>query len=269
MSEKTTVERAQVFIPDRFHVTKVIVDPALTHLDSLVALAHDESTNADVVVKIKDRDQLENEANILESLNHPQIPKVVKGDIDRSIPYLATQSMPNDELLHKYLIGHPNPNLVARLCLSALDPIAYVHERRMGHFDLKPENLGLTISSPVSLLDFELARPFGEEPAVALHPAANSAEPSHERTTMFGNVPGTPGFLSPQRRRGEPGNEGDDIYSVGATVRELVGANPGFLAPVVECAMADKREERYGSATEMADHIRQLAGPRVLEALAA
>jgi len=98
---------------------------------------------------------------------------------------------------------------VRQLC-AALD---YAHGEKIVHRDLKPANLMLDSSGRLKLADFGLAR---------------LAHDSMTRLTGITFPGGTLGFMSPQQADGRPPQPSDDIYSLGATLYDLLTSRPPF-----------------------------------------
>ena len=100
--------------------------------------------------------------------------------------------------------------LVSQLC-AALD---YAHAEKVIHRDLKPANLMLDSNGRLKLADFGLARVI-----------------SDSVSRISGSLTsGTPLYMSPQQADGSMPRVTDDIYSLGATLYELLTSTPPFFS---------------------------------------
>ena len=119
----------------------------------------------------------------------------------------------------------------------------YAHrDARIVHRDLKPNNLLVTRAADdfpqgrIKIADFGLASTLSE---------------SAVRHSREGTTSGTPPYMSPQQARGERPTHLDDLYSLGATIYDLLTGRPPFFrgniyAQVVETTpppMAVRRSE--------------------------
>ena len=99
---------------------------------------------------------------------------------------------------------------IADQCLSGL---AAAHRRGILHCDLKPENLMITPSGQVKILDFGFAR----------------RTPTNETRTLEVSevLGGTPGYIPPEVLMGGVPDERSDIFSMGVVLYEtLLGHHP-------------------------------------------
>jgi len=101
--------------------------------------------------------------------------------------------------------------LVRQLC-AALD---YAHGERVIHRDLKPANLMLDSNERLKLADFGLA--------CVVHDSIT-------RMSGLQAGAGTLDFMSPQQADGKKPQITDDIYSLGATLYELLTSRPPFYS---------------------------------------
>jgi serine/threonine protein kinase/Tfp pilus assembly protein PilF len=117
------------------------------------------------------------------------------------------------------------------------DALDYAHNyARIIHRDLKPANLMVNQRGELKVSDFGIARSLGDSLSVI---------------TMAGGRSGTLAYMSPQQLEGERGTHLDDIYSLGASVYELLTSRPPFYAgdinrqirEKVPPSMAERRKE--------------------------
>ncbi len=88
---------------------------------------------------------------------------------------------------------------IASQLLSGLEAI---HAVGLVHCDIKPENVMLTESGRVVVMDFSIARALRERGAEKLH--------------------GTPAYIAPEEVLGKPLDTRSDIYSVGVMLAEMI-----------------------------------------------
>lgn len=104
---------------------------------------------------------------------------------------------------------------VAGWALQAAEALAHAHQRGVIHRDIKPSNLILDGEGRIWLTDFGLARRMDE---VTL--------------SLTGAILGTPRYMSPEQASAvsHPVDHRTDLYSLGATLYELVTGKPLFEA---------------------------------------
>jgi TolB-like protein/Tfp pilus assembly protein PilF len=106
------------------------------------------------------------------------------------------------------------------------DALDYAHNHaRIIHRDLKPANLMVNQRGELKVSDFGIARSLGDSMSVI---------------TMAGGRSGTLAYMSPQQLEGEDGTHLDDIYSLGATVYELLTSKPPFYVGNIDRQIREK-----------------------------
>ncbi len=103
--------------------------------------------------------------------------------------------------------------LLANAFAGVAEGLQHAHSRKIIHRDIKPSNLILDADGKLRILDFGLARLEGQE-----------------SLTVSGDFVGTPLYMSPEQARGRkiPIDHRTDIYSLGATMYEMLTWRPPF-----------------------------------------
>jgi serine/threonine protein kinase len=95
--------------------------------------------------------------------------------------------------------------------------LRYAHETvRIVRRDLKPANLMLTAAGELKVMDFGIARSLGDSMS-----RLSKASQAHSG----GPLP----YMSPQQLMDYPPSVRDDVYSLGATIYELLTGKPPFF----------------------------------------
>jgi hypothetical protein len=102
-----------------------------------------------------------------------------------------------------------------RIFRAVAEGIAHAHSNGIIHRDIKPDNILLGEDGSVKLVDFGLARVL-------------EADTTLSRT---GTIFGSPNFMSPEQALGKPVDQRTDVYSLGATLYQMLTGVPPFLAP--------------------------------------
>jgi serine/threonine protein kinase/Tfp pilus assembly protein PilF len=204
----------------------------------IVWLARDEELERDVALKflpdlmIQDRallDQLKRETKRCLELTHPHIVRIYDFIHDErsgciSMEYVDGETLSNLRAEKEQKVFEP-PEIagwIGQLC-EALD---YAHNRaRVIHRDLKPSNLMVNKRGDLKITDFGIARSLAD---------------SASRLTAEQGRSGTLVYMSPQQLKGERGTHLDDIYSLGATVYELLASKPPFYTGNIDRQICER-----------------------------
>ncbi|WP_193199710.1 protein kinase domain-containing protein [Nostoc sp. MG11] len=212
------------------------------------------------------------EAEILEQLgNHDQIPRL--------LAYFEE----NQEfcLVQELIVGHPlstemrpdecwNENQVIQMLQDVLGVLEFVHSYGVIHRDIKPDNLiRRDYDGKLVLIDFGAVKQMQTQVAADSQIAATVAI-------------GTPGYMPAEQAQGKP-RHNSDIYALGMiAIQALTGILPSQLqenletgevvwqnqtqvslrlAEVVQKMVRYHYRDRYQSATEVLQDLRELLSP--------
>ena len=210
------------------------------------------------------RQRFQQEALIAARLAHPHIVAVLDFGEDHTSSYLVMERLPGNTLRDEIVARGPlSTQRVMLVTAETLDALAAAHAHSVLHRDIKPSNILLQQNGHTKITDFGIAKSLD----VRTQPT-----PLTDDMTMAGVVLGTPGYLAPERRSGQPATVQSDLYAVGAVMVEaLTGRRPGpgpapmdELTPplrgIARRAMAMNPRDRFTSANEMAQSLRTTAG---------
>ena len=149
---------------------------------------------------------------------HPHVAAVHDVVMYEGLPWLVMEYVPDGVDLQTVLrrsVPLP-PARVARIGLAVLDALTAGHRIGILHRDVKPANILLAPDASGDPYARVLLTDYG----ITLQP--ESHEPRLTATA------GTPGYLAPERARGEPPTPAADLFSLGATLYAAVEGHGPF-----------------------------------------
>jgi serine/threonine protein kinase len=202
--------------------------------------AHDTRLNRDVAIKIlpevfaHDADRMarfEREAQVLASLNHPNI-AAIYGTEERALVMELVEGLTLAERISQGLIPLEETLAIANQIAEALE---YAHERGVVHRDLKPANIKITPEGNVKVLDFGLAKAVSNETVVD---DAVSSPTLTMRATQLGVILGTAAYMAPEQAAGKAVDRRADIWSFGVVLYEMLAGKRLFTGESVSHTLA-------------------------------
>jgi eukaryotic-like serine/threonine-protein kinase len=170
--------------------------------------------------------------------------------------------------------GPFDPGRAASVAAEVCDALGYAHRSGIVHRDVKPHNVLITEEGSLKVADFGIAK---------------AAFGTSDITTT-GSILGTVTYLSPEQVQGLEPDARSDLYSLGVVVYELLAGRPPFvedtqiavamahahrdppplrsiraripraLEAIVMKSLAKDPDERWQSAEEMMNALRQTGG---------
>ena len=220
--------------------------------------------------------RFEREARITARLQHPSIVHIHEAGVwPTGEPFFAMELVAGlslDDVISRAATLDQRLALIPNV-LAVADAMAYAHHRGVIHRDLKPKNV--------------LVGDFGETVVIDWGLAQDLSGHDVETDDPLGKVVGTPAYMPPEQARGQVVDPRTDVYALGAVLFHVLAGRPPISGPttdevlariiagprpslgstqpdvpadllaIVAKAMAFAAADRYPSAREFADDLRQ------------
>ncbi|MDD5179872.1 MAG: serine/threonine-protein kinase [Gallionellaceae bacterium] len=246
-------------------------DPKIGRVVAIKTMALSQEFEPDELEDVKAR--FFREAESAGRLNHPCIVTMYDAGEEHDLAYIAMEFLKGKDLVPYTKPDNllPLPTVLSIVARVA-DALGYAHTLHVVHRDIKPANIMYDPEGDtVKVTDFGIAR------------ITDSSK------TKTGMVLGTPSYMSPEQLSGAKIEGASDLFSLGASLYQLVCGKlpfagdsmaqlmfrianephtdilsirpdvPPCVAAVINKALAKKVEERYRTGNEMAEAIRQCA----------
>jgi serine/threonine protein kinase len=213
---------------DRYVLTRILGHGGM----GIVWLARDGELERDVALKflpepiVRDRavlTDLKRETRRCLDLTHPHIVRIHDFVQDAETACISMEFVDGDTLSNMRSDKSSSvfePEELGSWTRQLCDALDYAHKRaRIVHRDLKPSNLMVNSKHDLKVTDFGIAR---------------SLSDSVSKLTMARGTSGTLVYMSPQQLDGERASHLDDVYSLGATLYELLTSRPPFYSGGLE-----------------------------------
>ena len=187
-------------------------------------------------------------------LAHPNIAALYDaGVVDGGFAYLVYEILHGETLESRLARGPIPPGEAVAIAARLARALWHAHTHGVVHRDLKPANVFLTAEGDVKVLDFGMALLFGRA----------------------GPAGGTPAYMAPEQRRGEPEDARTDLHALGVVLQEMLTGErgsgvrpdrvPAAVAPLLTALLAEDPAARPRSARVALDELeaaaRALAAP--------
>ncbi len=266
-------------IASRYEILKALGKGGM----GMVYLAHDRQLEELVALKVLRSElaqspdlakRFRSEIKLARRVSHKNVCKIFEYGEDGSRQYIAMAYVDGVDLKKLLRDAGPfPPDEAFDIAIRVADALEAVHEEGIVHRDLKTPNIMKDTKGVVRLMDFGIAKDQAAGTAADL--------------TGTGMIIGSPDYMSPEQWHGHKADARSDIYALGIVVYELFTARVPFHAdtvpalmhlhlleppplegeaarllpepvrPVLARALAKEPRERFASAAEMAEALRE------------
>jgi serine/threonine-protein kinase len=179
--------------------------------------------------------RFQREAQVLASLNHPNIASIYGLEEADGVRCLVLELVEGETLAERIEKGPIPLDEALPTARQVAEALETAHERGVIHRDLKPGNIKVTPEGTVKVLDFGLAKAFqGEETEedIAKSPTMTAM------ATQAGIILGTAAYMSPEQARGQPVDRRADIWAFGCVLYEMLTGRQPFSGHTVSDTLA-------------------------------
>ena len=160
------------------------------------------------------RERFKNEAKMMASFNHPNITKIIDFDDQPHQLSIVMEFLEGEDLNEKIKRSGPlSQGAIQDVFVQTLSAFQYAHEKGVVHRDIKPSNIYVLPNGHVKILDFGIAKLFGQG----------------NEMTQTGTQMGTPIYMSPEQVKADKSiDHRSDIYSLGVTMFYAINGKPPY-----------------------------------------
>lgn len=222
---------------------------------------------------IEMRQRFYREGQTAGQLAHPNIVTVYDLGEALGMSYIVMEFVEGDTLAQMMKKHRLSAAQIKHIIYYAAIGLDHAHQKGVFHRDVKPENLMVSKTGIVKVMDFGIARIV------------------ESTLTKTGSLIGTPAYMSPEHVNGEKIDARSDVFSLGVILYELLTGKKPFtgetmsslmfaiiqahptevstvdakLGPawdqILGKALAKKRDDRYATAKEFAQAVRDAPVP--------
>ena len=195
--------------------------------------ASDRKLKREVAIKVmpetfaRDEERMkrfEREAQVLASLNHPNVAAIYGLEEADGIRALVLELVEGPTLSERIARGPIPLEEALRIAVQIAHGLEAAHEKAVIHRDLKPANVKLTKDGDVKILDLGLAKALEVESP----PVEDTNSPTLTRATQTGVLLGTAAYMSPEQAKGKSADRRADVWAFGVVLYEMLAGSRAF-----------------------------------------
>jgi serine/threonine-protein kinase len=168
---------------------------------------------------IEMRQRFYREAQTAGRLTHPNIVTVYDVGEDLGMSYIVMEFVEGQTLAAYMKKGRLSLPQIKHVIVNAATGLDYAHQNGVFHRDVKPDNIMVSKTGIVKVMDFGIARVVESE------------------LTKTGSIMGTPSYMSPEQVRGQKIDARSDTFSLGVILYELLTGKKPFTGDTMSSLM--------------------------------
>ena len=248
----------------------LVRDTIINRRAALKTIRPDTNLSANELIEMRQR--FYREAQTAGALTHPNIVTIYDVGEDLGMSYLVMEFVEGETLAQWMKRQRFSVAQIKHVIYHGGMGLDYAHASGVVHRDVKPDNIIVSTAGLVKVMDFGIARVM------------------ESSLTKTGSVIGTPAYMSPEQVNGQKLDARSDIFSLGVILYELLTGQKPFTGHTISSlmfaivksdptepsildakvhaswdgilrkALAKNRDERYASAKELAQAVRDAPG---------
>lgn len=183
------------------------------------------------------RARFEREAQLIASLQHPNIVTIYDFGESDNITYLVMQYVNGGTLRDRLSNGQPiEPRRAASYALQMAQALHHAHLHGIVHRDVKPQNMLVSANDPNTLLlsDFGIAKLFDSSHEATWTGAPAMDRPADHSVTNVGQLVGTAEYMAPEQVNQKVIDARTDVYALGVVLFQMLTGKVPFQSSSLE-----------------------------------
>jgi predicted Ser/Thr protein kinase len=253
----------------------------------MVYKAHDRMLDETVAIKVLRAEfantgemakRFRHEIKLARKVSHRNVCRIHEYGEDGGVRYISMEYVEGTDIkqLAREKGGYLEHEEAFDVAIQTAEGLQAIHDVGIIHRDLKTSNIMRDHTGRVRLMDFGIAKTSGSD-----------RSSSGGGLTSTGQIMGTPEYMSPEQCLGDKIDHRSDVYALGIAVYEIFSGTVPFrgdtpvatlfkhiqdpvpfegpmaaripysAVPVLRKALAKNKDDRFGSASEMAESLRR------------